>query len=196
MLIDPKLQVILENDKVKLIPLETKHAQDLVEAASDGKLWDLWFTYVPSEENISLYINKAIEERIIGKAYPFTIIDKASSKIIGSTRFCNIENRRLEIGFTWYAKSFQKTGSNINCKYLLLRYAFENLDCIAVEFRTNYHNQKSRQAIANLGAKQDGILRNHLITPNGTLRDTVVFSIINQEWLSVKKLLEFKMQNH
>ena len=126
------------------------------------------------------------------------VIDNATQKIIGSTRYCNADmlNKRVEIGYTWYAKSFQRTGINTECKYLLLRHAFEALESIAVEFRTHWHNQASRAAIARLGAKQDGILRNHQKNTQGGYRDTVVFSIIDQEWPGVKKGLEYKMNKY
>lgn len=125
----------------------------------------------------------------------FAVIDNATQKIIGSTRYCNADaiNKRIEIGYTWYAKSFQRTGINTECKYLLLTHAFETLNVIAVEFRTHWHNQASRTAIARLGAKQDGVLRNHQKSAEGVYRDTVVFSIIDLEWSAVKTNLQFKM---
>jgi RimJ/RimL family protein N-acetyltransferase len=186
----------LEGNLVKLIPLSLSHKNSLVEAASDGELWDLWFTSVPSQEKIDAYLDFAFSEQEANRALLFAIIDKKTDKIIGSTRFCNVveSNKRVEIGYTWYSKSYQRTGINTECKYLLLQYAFENLKCIAVEFRTSWHNQASRKAIARLGAKQDGVLRNHQIDEHGMLRDTVVFSIIESEWQGVKKLLEFEMK--
>ncbi len=185
----------LEGNLVKLIPLLPSHKNELLEATSDGELWNLWFTTVPSQEKIDDYLDFAFSEQEANRALPFAIIDKKTKKIIGSTRFCNVveSNKRVEIGYTWYSKSYQRTGINTECKYLLLQYAFENLKCIAVEFRTSWHNQASRKAIARLGAKQDGILRNHQIDANGIMRDTVVFSIIESEWQGVKKLLEFEM---
>ncbi len=185
----------LEGNLVKLIPLSRSHKNELLEAASDGELWNLWFTSVPSQEKIDDYLDFAFSEQEANRALPFAIIDKKTNKIIGSTRFCNVveSNKRVEIGYTWYSKSYQRTGINTECKYLLLQYAFEKLECIAVEFRTSWYNQASRKAIARLGAKQDGVLRNHQIDSNGILRDTVVFSIINIEWQGVKKLLDFEM---
>ncbi|MFT6925217.1 MAG: RimJ/RimL family protein N-acetyltransferase [Psychromonas sp.] len=123
-------------------------------------------------------------------------IDNSTNKIIGTTRFCHADvvNQRVEIGYTWYAKSYQGTAVNTECKYLLLSYAFEQLSAIAVEFRTHWHNQVSRNAIARLGAKQDGVLRNHQKMVDGSYRDTVVFSIINHEWLAVKSGLSYKLQ--
>lgn len=190
--------ISLEGEKVKLVPLELSHKAGLLKAASDGNLWELWFTSVPSEENIDDYISAALNQKEEGKSYPFVVIDKATNSVIGSTRYCNIfsEHKRLEIGYTWYAKSHQKTGVNTECKLLLLRHAFEVLDCIAVEFLTDWFNLPSRTAIAKLGAKQDGVLRNHRLNADGSYRDSVVFSIIRQEWLGVKKSLEYKMSQN
>lgn len=185
----------LESENIKLTPLTMEHAGALVNAANDGELWKLWFTSVPSAEIIDDYITTALEQKAKGLSLPFVVIDKASGEVIGSTRFCNADllNQRVEIGYTWYSKSYQKTSCNTECKLLLLTHAFESLGAIAVEFRTNWHNQASRNAIARLGAKQDGVLRNHQKMPNGGYRDTVVFSIINTEWLAVKENLTFKL---
>ena len=187
--------VELESENITLTPLTMAHADALVNAATDGELWKLWFTSVPNAETISDYIATALEQRDKGLSLPFVVIDKASGEVIGSTRFCNADpiNQRLEIGYTWYSKTYQKTSCNTECKLLMLNHAFETLDAIAVEFRTSWHNQASRTAIARLGAKQDGVLRNHQKMPNGGYRDTVVFSIINSEWLSVKESLTFKL---
>ena len=183
---------------VELLPLQESHIDGLLNAASDGRLWELWYTSVPSSKNIEQYIETALTEKSKGTSFPFTIFEKQTREIIGSTRYLNIEqqHRRLEIGHTWYARSFQRTGVNTECKYLLLSYAFESLNCIAVEFRTHWHNHRSRNAILRLGAKQDGILRNHRISADGVLRDTVVFSILEGEWPSVKIALEFKMRKY
>ncbi|OLQ92141.1 GNAT family N-acetyltransferase [Vibrio panuliri] len=187
--------VELESENVKLVPLTMEHKQALAEAVTDGKLWELWFTSVPNPENVSSYISTALEQKAKGIALPFVVIEKSSGKVIGSTRFCNADliNQRVEIGYTWYSKSYQRTSCNTECKLLLLAHAFESLDAIAVEFRTSWHNHASRSAIARLGAKQDGVLRNHQKMPNGGYRDTVVFSIINIEWLSIKQSLAFKL---
>ncbi|MBO0356034.1 GNAT family N-acetyltransferase [Muricauda ruestringensis] len=188
-------KVTLEGNKVVLIPMQEEHEKDLLFAASDGNLWDLWFTSVPSKETISSYINYAIDEYDKGTCLPFTVVEKRTGELIGSTRLfaASPEHRRLELGYTWYGKSYQGTGINTECKYLILNHAFEKLKCIAVEFRTHWHNTKSRNAITNLGAKQDGVLRNHQIDNSGALRDTVVFSIIQSEWPTVKKSLEYKI---
>jgi RimJ/RimL family protein N-acetyltransferase len=190
--------VELATENVKLVPLTMEHKYSLVEAASDGELWKLWFTSVPSAESIADYIYTALDQKAKGLSLPFVVISKSSGKIIGSTRFCNADsvNQRVEIGYTWYSKSYQKTSCNTECKLLLLTHAFESLNAIAVELRTSWHNQASREAIARLGAKQDGVLRNHQKMPNGGYRDTVVFSIINTEWLSVKAGLEFKLSTY
>ncbi len=187
--------VELESENITLTPLTMEHADALVNAATDGELWKLWFTSVPNAETISEYITTALEQKAKGLSLPFVVIDKASGEVIGSTRFCNADllNQRVEIGYTWHSKSYQKTSCNTECKLLLLTHAFESLGAIAVEFRTNWHNQASRTAIARLGAKQDGVLRNHQKMPNGGYRDTVVFSIINTEWPSVKENLKFKL---
>ena len=188
----------LEGNIVKLIPMHMSHKDALIKAASDGRLWELWFTSVPSEKTIEDYILNAIRQRESGQGFPFVVINIKTNQIIGSTRYCNAssENRRLEIGYTWYASKNQQTGVNTECKYLLLEYAFEALNCIAVEFKTNWYNIKSKEAITRLGAKLDGVLRNHRISPDGSLRDTVIYSIINQEWASVKKSLKYKMSKY
>lgn len=171
------------------------HSPDLLQAASDGKLWELWYTSVPSKTDIDTYLGLAMQQKKEGTGFPFVVVDKRTGDIIGSTRFCNYEkqSRRVEIGYTWYAARYQRTGVNTQCKFLLLEYAYEVLGCIAVEFRTNWFNLRSRTAIARLGARQDGVLRNHRINPDGTYRDTVVFSILESEWPSVSKSLRYSM---
>ncbi|MFD1316472.1 GNAT family N-acetyltransferase [Namhaeicola litoreus] len=188
----------LRGNLIELFPLTINHKEALLLAASDGELWNLWYTSVPSKETIDAYILQALAQKEENIGYPFVVFHKETGKIIGSTRFCNADqaNRRLEIGFTWYAKSHQRTGVNSECKFLLLRYAFEELNCIAVQFLTNWYNIQSREAITRLGAKQDGILRNHRINPDGTYRDSVVFSITEQEWPNVKKSLQLRLQRN
>lgn len=188
-------EIELTGKHVKLIPLTSSHKEELLEAASDGELWKLWHTSVPSPENIETYLDIALSEQKAGSSVPFVVVHQESNKIIGSTRYMNIDsqNRRLEIGSTWYAKSSQRTGINTECKHLLLEHAFEKLNCIAVEFRTNWFNYRSRNAILRLGAKQDAVLRSHRIDANGILRDTVVFSVIQMEWPAIKKSLEYEM---
>jgi RimJ/RimL family protein N-acetyltransferase len=186
---------ILEGDKVRLVPLSKTHQPELLAAAQDGKLWELWFTSVPRADTIEAYLAKTLAEKEQGLSFPYAVVEKTTGTVIGTTRYCNIDaaNRRLEVGYTWYAKSSQRTGVNTECKYLLLRHAFEHLVCIAVEFRTNWFNVNSRNAILRLGAKQDGVLRNHRIDGKGVMRDTVVFSIIASEWPAVRKSLAFKL---
>lgn len=139
----------LKGDSVTLIPLLEEHAESLVEAASDGKLWNLWFTNVPSSESINVYIKDALTEKNLSRALPFAVVHNSTNNIIGSTRFCNADcsNCRVEIGYTWYAKRYQRSSVNTECKYLLLGYAFDQLSAIAVEFRTHWHNHASRNAI-------------------------------------------------
>lgn len=187
--------ITLVGESVSLLPLERSHAEVMVAAAADGELWKLWFTSVPNVDSIDAYIDFAFSEKEYGRALPFVVQCNKTQDIIGSTRYCNADgkNQRLEIGHTWYAKRCQRTSVNTECKLLLLTYAFEQLDAIAVEFRTHWHNRASRTAIARLGAKQDGVLRNHQKMPDGSYRDTVVFSIINQEWPTVKNNLLFKL---
>ncbi|MEP0213638.1 MAG: GNAT family protein [Cellulophaga sp.] len=191
-------KIELEGKKVKLIPLEKSHKIGLLKAATDGKLWEMWFTSVPSEKNIDNYIDHALIQKQNGAEFPFVVLDKKNGNIIGSTRYYNIqpEHRRLEIGYTWYAKKNQRTGVNTECKYLMLKYAFDDLNCIAVQFLTNWHNLPSRKAIARLGAKQDGVLRNHRLNADGSCRDTVVFSITEQEWPGVEKTLNYEMEKY
>lgn len=188
--------LILENEVVCLSPLKREHRQGLLEAAADGELWNLWYTSVPSKDTIDAYIEAALDQQAQGLALPFVVVEKVTNKIVGSTRFCNIasQHKRLEIGYTWYAKTYQRTGLNTACKYLLLTHAFERLGVIAVEFRTHWFNQASRQAILRLGAKQDGVLRNHQLDKKGNIRDTVVFSIIQSEWATLKYALQFQQK--
>ncbi|WP_435624356.1 GNAT family N-acetyltransferase [Flagellimonas sp.] len=186
----------LEGNLAKLIPLEEVDRSEVLQAASDGNLWELWYTSVPSKDNLDAYVDFALQQESEGLALPFVVIEKSSGKVVGSTRYCSVDapNRRVEIGYTWYAQSVQRTGINTECKYLLLQHAFETLDAIAVEFKTNFFNFPSRNAILRLGAKQDGIIRNHRIDKMGNIRDTVIFSILNSEWPAVKISLEHKMK--
>lgn len=187
--------VTLTGFNVILEPLALDHTEGMRDAVRDGELWKLWYTSIPSPEKVEDYINKALDMRENAGAMPFAVLEKGTNKVIGSTRYFNVDedNHRVEIGYTFYAKSYQRTAVNTESKYLLLSHAFEKLDAIAVEFRTHWHNHKSRTAIARLGAKQDGILRNHTRSADGVYRDTVVFSIINSEWPAVRQSLQFKM---
>ncbi len=165
-------------------------------AAADGELWRLWYTGVPAPDRTAAWLDAALSMRESLGAMPFVVRDNATGEVVGSTRYFNVEaaHRRLEIGHTWYARRVQRTAVNTECKLLLLTHAFETLGCIAVEFRTSFFNFPSRRAIERLGAKQDGVLRNHQILPDGTLRDTVVFSIIAGEWPAVKRHLAFQLE--
>ena len=191
-------EIVLETERIKLVPLCLDYKEDLLNAAKDGDLGKLWFTSVPTVDTIDDYMDKAINDFKLNKGLAFAVIDKKSDKIIGTSRYTNAtpEYKRLEIGYTWYAKSYQKSFVNTECKLLLLTYAFEVLETIAVELRTNWYNFESRKAIAKLGAKQDGVLRNHQINPDGSFRDTVVFSIINSEWKACKRSLLFKLEQY
>ncbi len=185
----------LNTKSLILAPLTPAHKNNLLNAAADGELWNLWFTNVPNENTIDGYLETAFEQRDAGISLPFVVQQKATGQIIGTTRFCNadLKNKRLEIGYTWYAKSYQRSSVNTECKLAMLAYAFETLQVIAVEFRTHWHNQASRNAILRLGAKQDGVLRQHQQQADGAYRDTVVFSILNSEWPTVKKGLIHKL---
>jgi len=186
--------VTLRGAHAHLEPLSPNHFDGLVEAVKDGELWKLWYTSVPTVENMRKEIDRRLGLQAAGSMLPFTVFD-AAGQIAGMTTYMNVDtpNRRVEIGSTWYAKRVQRTALNTQCKLLLLQHAFEKLDCIAVEFRTHFFNHQSRRGIERLGARQDGILRNHQIAPNGTLRDTVVFSIIASEWPTVKAHLNYQL---
>jgi RimJ/RimL family protein N-acetyltransferase len=187
--------VTLEGPHARLEPLAQAHHDGLVDAVKDGELWDLWYTFVPTPEKMTAEIERRLGLQAAGSMLPFTV-RQPDGTIAGMTTYMNIDaaNRRVEIGSTWYRKAVQRTPLNTQCKLLLLQHAFEALNCIAVEFRTHFFNQQSRAAIARLGAKQDGILRSHQVSPNGTLRDTVVFSIIASEWPAVKTHLTYQLQ--
>jgi RimJ/RimL family protein N-acetyltransferase len=190
-------EITLEGRHATLIPLTLDHAPALAEAVKDGELWKLWYTSVPTPEAMADNIEGRLAKRAEGSMLPFTVIDRASGQPIGMTTYMNIDadNRRVEIGSTWYRQAVQRTAINTECKLMLLAHAFEALDCIAVEFRTHFFNHQSRRAIERLGAKLDGILRNHSRAANGTLRDTCVYSIIANEWPTVKAHLEYRLAN-
>ena len=195
-LIEP---VTLSGQHAWLEPLGPEHEDEVRAAAADGELWKLWYTSVPSPEKVGDWLATALDMRERLGAMPFVVRemrDGQPGKVVGATRLFNVDeaNRRLEIGHTWYSKSAQRSGINTECKLLLLTHAFETLRCIAVEFRTHWMNHQSRAAIARLGAKQDGVLRNHQRMPDGSFRDTVVFSIIESEWLTVKRHLQYKLE--
>ena len=186
--------VTLSSPYAQLKPLSRDHVDGLTEAVRDGELWKLWYTSVPRPEEMAREIDRRLGLQASGAMLPFTVFD-AEGGIAGMTTYMNVDaaNRRVEIGSTWYARRVQRSAVNTQCKLLLLAHAFETLDCIAVEFRTHFFNHQSRRGIERLGAKQDGILRNHQIAPNGTLRDTVVYSIIAAEWPTVKAHLSYQL---
>ena len=177
-----------------LVPLSHDHHHALCEAVCDGELWKLWYTSISHPEKMKAEIDRRLDLQAKGLMLPFTVLN-ADKVPVGMTTYMNVDaaNRRVEIGSTWYAKRVQRSGVNTQCKLLLLTHAFEKLDCIAVEFRTHFFNRASRRGIERLGAKLDGILRNHQVGPNGTLRDTVVYSIVAGEWPTVKQHLTFSL---
>ena len=181
----------LTGQRIKLRPLELSDAPLLVEAASDGELWNLPFTVVPSAQTVNDYIQHALSGRQAGTILPFVTVDIESGKVIGCTRFWKIDmkNRKLEIGSTWLAARWQRTWANTEAKFLMLQYAFETLDCVRVQFTTDVINEKSRRAILRLGAKQEGIVRHERIMPDGRKRDSVRFSIIDDEWPDIRATL-------
>lgn len=192
--------VTLRGKYVTLEPLNMSHHDGLVAAASDGELWNLWYTSVPRPEVMKAEIERRLDLQEAGSMVPFTTrlndpVTGEAGKIIGMTTYCNInaELPRLEIGYTWNAASSHGSGTNPDSKQLLLAHAFETLGCVAVEFNTHWMNIQSREAIARLGAKQDGVLRAHRRMPDGSLRDTVVFSILAAEWPQVRSGLDYRL---
>jgi N-acetyltransferase len=186
--------VALKGKFVELQPLSIHHTRDLAAAAADGDLAGLWYTAVPKPDAVGAEIDRRLDLQAMGSMLAFAVIQ--GGKAVGMTTYMNIDAKikRVEIGSTWYAKSVQRTSLNTECKLMLLGHAFDTLSCVAVEFRTHFLNFQSREAIAKLGAKQDGILRNHARTANGDLRDTVVFSIIASEWPTVKTHLQYRLE--
>ena len=190
-------KVTLEGSHVRLEPLSEHHRSELIEAIADGELWNLFVTLVPRIEGIDEFIENAINAQLSADGLAFATIDKVSNRVVGSTRFmkASLPNRRVEIGFTFIAKSFQKTQINTEAKLLMLAHAFETLKLNRVEFLTDYLNSASRNAIVRLGAKEEGILRNHMVMPDGRVRDSVLFSITNNEWPGIKQNLSYKLEN-
>ncbi|PPB49211.1 N-acetyltransferase [Arthrobacter pityocampae] len=193
----------LRGTRVLLEPLAREHHDGLVAAARDGALWTLWYTSVPAPEGMRREIDRRLALQESGSMLPFTTrrVDPGTGEagpIIGMTTYMNIDRDtpRVEIGSTWNAASAQRTGTNTESKYLLLRHAFEELGCPAVEFRTHWINHQSRAAIERLGAKQDGVLRSHSRTRDGELRDTVVYSVLAHEWPMVRDNLRYRMARH
>ncbi|KYF66566.1 GNAT family N-acetyltransferase [Sorangium cellulosum] len=187
--------VSLRGSHAALEPLTHAHHDELAEAVRDGELWNLWYTYIPRPEGLRDEIERRLSLQRSGSMLPFVVVDARSGRAVGMTTYMNIDagNRRVEIGSTWYRKSVQRTALNTECKLLLLQHAFETLECIAVELRTHFFNQQSRRAIERLGAKLDGVLRNHVRASDGTLRDTCVYSIIASEWPTVRSHLTHQL---
>jgi len=188
--------VILEGRYVRLEPLTADHTARLAEIGLDKDLWRWIPSPVRTFEEMSAYVQTALGERTSGSALPFALIDKASGRVIGSTRYGNIDrvHHRLEIGWTWVARQWQRSAINTEAKYLLLRHAFETLKCIRVELKTDSLNERSRAAILRIGAREEGTFRNHMITASGRIRHTVYFSILDSEWPDVKTRLESKLR--
>jgi RimJ/RimL family protein N-acetyltransferase len=190
--------VTLTGQHVRLVPLSATHHDELVAAVRDGQLWQLWYTAIPTPEGMAAEIQRRLDLQAQGSMCPFAVIDPATGQAVGMTTYMNIDaaNRRVEIGSTWYRQSVQRSVLNTEAKRLLLTHAFEQLGCIAVEFRTHFMNHQSRRAIERLGAKLDGVLRCHQVNPHpmaaGSLRDTCVYSIVATEWPSVKAHLDFQ----
>ena len=187
----------LSGKHVLLVPLSMAHHDELIEAVKDGELWRHWYTFIPSPEKMADEISRRLNLHQQGSMLPFAVLQHG--KAVGMTTYMNIDapNKHVEIGSTWYRANVQRSPLNTECKRLLLAHAFEQLSCIAVEFRTHFFNQQSRNAIERLGAKLDGILRNHAINTHpdavGALRDTCVYSILNTEWPSVKAHLDYQL---
>jgi RimJ/RimL family protein N-acetyltransferase len=189
-------RVTLTGDAVALVPLQAEHAARLLQAAGDGELWNMKVTVVPGPATVDAYIATALAGRQAGTVMPFAIVRRDTGQIVGSTRFWKIDrkNRKLEIGHTWLSESVQRSGLNTEMKYLLLTYAFEVMQCVRVQFTTDELNEKSRAAILRIGATQEGIVRHERIMPDGRKRNSVRFSIIDDEWAHVKAMLQQKIE--
>ena len=187
-------QPVLEGRHVLLRPMVRSDGPAIVDAASDGKLWELFYTVVPGPGSIEAYLDRAEREQGWGRVMPFAVIEKVSGELVGATRYMrmNAPHRRLEIGTTFYASRAQRTPINSESKLLLLAHAFEAMDCVCVQFRTDHFNFASQRAIERLGAKRDGLIRNHQIL-DGRVRDTVLYSILASEWEGVKRNLLFRL---
>lgn len=190
--------VTLEGHGVRLEPLTAAHHEGLQAAAADGRLWELWFTSVPRPEQTAGYIATALEGQREGHMLPWAVRDLASDTIVGSTRYHDILRGvdRVEIGWTWYGKSQQRSHVNTTCKLMLLGHAFETVGCQVVGLRTDNFNFASQRAIEALGAKKDGVIRHHFVRRNGSIRDTVMYSILAAEWPDVKRHLELRLARH
>jgi N-acetyltransferase len=190
--------VVLEGRGIRLEPLKEDHADALGKAAGDGRLWELWFTAVPEPDKMRGYVADALKGQRDGHMLPWVVRDGASGTIIGSTRYHDMMPAidRVEIGYTWYAQSRQRTNVNTTCKLLLLTHAFDTLGCKVVGLRTDNFNFRSQRAIEALGAKQDGVIRHHAARRDGTVRDSVMYSILAAEWPDVRRHLELRLHRH
>jgi len=188
----------LEGHGVRLEPLEVSHLEGLMAAAKDGRLWELWFTSVPEPEQTRAYIDTAVKGQRDGHMLPWAVRELKTGAIVGSTRYHDIVSSadRVEIGWTWYAKRVQRTHINTACKLLLFGHAFETLQCKVVGLRTDNFNFRSQRAIEALGAKKDGVIRHHWPRRDGTVRDTVIYSVLATEWPDVKRHLEMRTRKH
>ena len=184
-----------QGEHVRLEPLSHDHAPALIKAVQDGELWRLWYTAVPTPDGMNAEIDRRLALQSNRSMMPFAVIQPTRNQAVGMTTYMNIDeaNRRVEIGSTWYAQSVQRTPLNTEAKRILLTHAFEHWECIAVEFRTHWHNRQSRRAIERLGAKLDGVLRQHQINAQGILRDTCIYSIISSEWPTVRANLDHQL---
>lgn len=191
----PIQSITLTGTHVELVPLSPEHADDLVAAVRDGELWRLWYTAIPAPDRMAAEIARRLALQAAGSMLPFTVLDGPGGRVVGMTTFMNIDAAapRVEIGSTWYAARVQRSALNTEAKRLLLAHAFETLGCLAVEFRTHFFNHASRRAIERLGAKLDGVLRNHTRVADGTLRDTCVYSITQSEWPTVRSHLTWQL---
>jgi N-acetyltransferase len=190
--------VTLEGHGVRLEPLERKHHDGLAAAAQDGKLWELWFTTVPAPSETQKYIDSALQGQKDGTMLAWAVVEAKSGAIVGSTRYHDIipAADRVEIGYTWYGKRWQRSHVNTVCKLLLFSNAFEQVGCAVVGLRTDNFNFASQRAIEALGAKKDGVIRHHWPRRNGTVRDTVMYSVLAAEWPDVKRHLETRLKTH
>jgi RimJ/RimL family protein N-acetyltransferase len=196
-LIAPK-PATLEAHGIRLEPLSRDHREGLSAAATDGRLWELFFTSVPAPEETERYISMALEGQEAGHMLPWVVRDISTGAIVGSTRYHDIllASDRVEIGYTWYARRCQRTHVNTTCKMLLLEHGFEKLGCKVIGLRTDNLNFRSQKAIEALGAKKDGVIRHHVPRRDGTVRDTVIYSILAHEWPDVKRYLQLRLRRH
>jgi N-acetyltransferase len=190
--------ISLEASGIRLEPLTDDHHDALAAAAADGRLWELWFTSVPAPDGMRAYVNAALQGQRDGHMLPWAVRDLASGAILGSTRYHDIVPAidRVEIGYTWYAERCQRTHVNTTCKLLLLAHAFDTLGCKVVGLRTDNFNFRSQRAIVGLGAKKDGVIRHHAARRDGTVRDSVIYSILAEEWPDVRRHLESRLARH